>query len=386
MTLKQDALSQVLVDASNLHVGGGVQVAASFLDELALLAADVGMCRRHPWIPTTRVEASPCVMAELAERTLTAFRPSELCRRPTQLARWVPRAPEYDVSFVVFGPDDSASRARRRVQGYADVTAVFARPAGVPVPPARPRLKRWVRGKLSRALLSRADVVLVETDAFATGIRKMVPAFRGHIEVVANAVNAAVTGAAGEMPALSAGTGRPDSPVRLLYVARAYPHKNHDFLGAVGEELEDLGVTAQFVVTLTEDEWAMRTPLFRRFAVNAGPQQAEELAGLYSDADAAIFPSLLEVYSATPLEAISLDRLVFASDRDFVRTSCRDVPIYFDPLDPAGCAEAIAGWIADPSTAKSHIGRGRDLVRELPTARDRALRYVEIISAQMDAL
>ena len=40
----------VLIDMSNLRSGGAVQVAASFLDELADLTLDHGLRQAYPWL------------------------------------------------------------------------------------------------------------------------------------------------------------------------------------------------------------------------------------------------------------------------------------------------------------------------------------------------
>ena len=60
---------RVLVDASNLRAGGGVQVAGSFLDELARFSDDAFLVSRYPWIETVDVEATPEVIANLAPDT-----------------------------------------------------------------------------------------------------------------------------------------------------------------------------------------------------------------------------------------------------------------------------------------------------------------------------
>src|SRR5690606_1166829 len=138
----------VLVDASNLRVGGGVQVAASFLDELLPAMDDDRLLARYPWLGDTDVEVSPVVAEHL-----TAAAPGErvrvVDRRRPGPSRWLPNRRGYDVEFDVFGPVYATRRARLRVAGFADGTSLFGMPAGVDQPLAR-RLRSRLRAEVSR--------------------------------------------------------------------------------------------------------------------------------------------------------------------------------------------------------------------------------------------
>ena len=61
--------------------------------------------------------------------------------------------------------------------------------------------------------------------------------------------------------------------------------------------------------------------------------------------DAIIFPSLLECFSATPLEAMAMEKPFFASDREFIRDVCSDYALYFDPEDPISAANVINDYL-----------------------------------------
>lgn len=67
--------------------------------------------------------------------------------------------------------------------------------------------------------------------------------------------------------------------------------------------------------------------------VFAGRVSDRELAGLYSGAIALIFPSLYEGFGIPPLEAMTHDCPVLASDIPPVREVCSDAVEYFDPKD-----------------------------------------------------
>lgn len=366
--------TRVLVDASNLHVGGGVQVAASFLGEIASL---VGAGRAPSWLEEATIEASTEVFENLPSEATALLKIRVADSRPWSIRKWIPRD-KHDVAFTVFGPEYGFKRGKRRVVGYADVTSIYPNPLGVKLG-IQVRIKRAFRRVLSRASLRSADLVVVETRAFADAVEREFSNLRATVHVVPNCVNAVVV-EAGRLPMAYSES----APPRLLYVARAYPHKNHDFLGQVGSTLANMGTRVQFLVTLTTAEWESRTDLFREFAVNLGPLPVERVVDAHRQADAVIFPSLLEAFSATPIEALALGRLVFASDRDFVRSVCADAPVYFDPLEPASAAKEIRAWLTDRSSVESQAADAAERVLEgLWRPEKRALRYSDLIEAEL---
>ena len=380
-------MTRVLIDAANLRVGGGVQVAASFLDELADLVTDEVMLARFPWLSGTTVEVSPTVAADASESTGAILQWHVCDRKPLQLARWVPtpRAPLYDVSFVVFGPEYGLARARRRIAGFADVTSVYPRPPELVAPSWRRRARGALRGMASRRLFLSAEVIVVETTAMAEHLCRRMGITPGSVRVVSNTYNRIFDEPERWLPPPPAARNADGEHV-LIYVARGYPHKNLDFLGKLGEALDRSGTRVRFLVTLTDDEWKARSNSFRIACRNLGPLPLHAVPHAYQLATAAIFPSLLEAFSAMPVEAMRMGKPVFASDRDFVRTICGDVPLYIDPSDPISAAETIAAALGDPEQLVMRGKAGRELAEKLPTAKDRAIAYVKLIDEQVACL
>src|SRR4051812_15763382 len=99
---------RVLLNLGNLRSGGGLQVGASFLDEVAKWAETSEARHRWPWLDSgTVVEASYEVVANATVemgsvnvRTVEGT-PSAAMRRGLAGGR------PYDVAFTMFGPDYS---------------------------------------------------------------------------------------------------------------------------------------------------------------------------------------------------------------------------------------------------------------------------------------
>ncbi|MEM7928074.1 glycosyltransferase, partial [Morganella morganii] len=97
-----------------------------------------------------------------------------------------------------------------------------------------------------------------------------------------------------------------------------------------------------------------------------------------------IFPSLLESFSATPVEAMKMKVPVIASDLPFVRSICKDSAFYFNPLDPYSIAESIFYAYSNKELCQQKISAADKIVSQLPTAKDRANDYIKIINATLN--
>jgi glycosyltransferase involved in cell wall biosynthesis len=368
----------VLVDASNLHEGGALQVAASFLDEVAELSTDPDKLARWPWLSDVRVEASSEVLANVSPTTRRRLRCVEHNRRPGDLRRWLARGARYDVSFVVFGPEYGRARATRSLVGYADVTSIYPLPRGMPRPGVGQAIRTQVRSRLSRRLTRRADVVVVETTAMAKRLHAGAGIPMRRIRVVPNTYNRVFDQPERWEVPFVLPQPRPTEQ-RLAYVTRGYAHKNLDFLGAVSEVSRDEhGMDLTFLLTLTSKEWAERASSLKRAAINLGPQSLTRIPRVYEACDAAVFPSLLEAFSAMPLEAMRMEKPLFASDRDFNRSVCGEAADYFDPLDARAAARTITQGLRDPGRILRKVAAGNLVVDALPSARQRALSYLSL--------
>lgn len=366
-------MTTVLIDASNLHVGGGVQVASSFLDELADLTRSLDPVAI--WPSEVRVEVSDAVMAQISSNTVSTLGPVLCDRHPMQLWRWIPAKRQFDVSFVVFGPEYGFPRAARRAVGFADGASVLPRPRSLKPLTGLTRVRTVFRDYLSRAIQSRASLLITESEVLAAALRASSPGMP-EIEIVPNTIN-------GIFSTPSRWTPVPRLTVRdnvftVCYVARAYAHKNHKILPEVAIQLrQKFGLNVDFVVTLTDAEWAALSN--QNSQINVGPLTVDQVPTLLASCDASIFPSLLESFSVTPFEAFAMARPLFASNCDFVRNSCKDAPIYFNPESPSNIAEVLSRALTNPEVMAEHVERGNRVLAKQMGPRQRAVRYMEIL-------
>ncbi|MDQ3222880.1 MAG: glycosyltransferase, partial [Gemmatimonadota bacterium] len=173
-------------------------------------------------------------------------------------------------------------------------------------------------------------------------------------------------------------------PIRLLFLAAHYPHKNHRILPRVVREIRDRGLadTIHIFVTLGD-----RAPPALQEALAACTDVVSDVGCLHpgsvsdalTDASALFLPTLVESYGLIYLEAMACGRPILTSDRDFARWMCRDVAGYFDPLSERSIVDAIVGL--PTLVAETDIrARGTARLRELPLDWQRVgVRFAEVL-------
>lgn len=369
----------VLVDLSNLVVGGGVQVGASFVDELSRLHLDDRARERWPWLGDLTVEASEVVMENSSTRG-AGLRISVVNGRPLARLRRLPRRRRFDVSFTVFGPDYGARRARKRVVGFADVTSLFPEFAGIQG--HRARARHAVRRRMSQLLFSSADRIVAESAYVTTALSERWRISPARMDVVPNVLNQVFDDVSLQVPLELRLT---DHPV-FAYPTRAYPHKNLDVLGAAARiAQEDHGVAMRFALTLTDAEWQRLNPGTKRASINVGPLTVAQVPSLYAACNGVVFPSLNECFSVTPLEAMRAERALVASDRPFVREVAGDAGWYVEPTDPRSVARGLVDALSDDAERTRRIDVGKRVTAAWPTPHDRATAYLDIIDGMLSS-
>ena len=375
-------MTRVTIDCGNLHSGGGVQVASSFLDEIAQLITDGD----HVTVSLSRqleVLVSTEVLRGLGQDAIEALHP---IRRDIHGLRGIlrPYTRVSDVTFVPFGPDYVLRRTRRRVVGFADGTTVLpGRENARSAMSVTRRTRARIRARIAARLFRSADVLVVESHRVRQAVAEELGYPADHVKVVPNALNGVFGDRTRWSPLPTPAAVTPPGATRLCYVCQLHPHKNLAFLGKLGQLLlEEHGITVQFALTLSASEWRHLPDLTRRFSATVGRLGITQVPGLYKECDGAIFPSLLEGFSVAPLEALAMQRILFASDRPFVREVCGDAPIYIDPLDPCASARTVAETLKNPVLQVDHVRAGLRVIGQLPTARDRARAYLDIVHGE----
>lgn len=113
--------------------------------------------------------------------------------------------------------------------------------------------------------------------------------------------------------------------------------------------------------------------------VRTGPVSDGQLKSLYANALAFVFPSLYEGFGLPPLEAMSLDCPVVASNAASIPEVCGDAAVYFDPTSITDMAAAIARVVDDAGLRADlrHRGAQRFAIFTWDAAAQQLLQHLE---------
>ncbi|MCF4009283.1 glycosyltransferase [Rheinheimera sp. UJ63] len=362
---------------SNLHNGGAVQVATSFLREIVnlknffdskditiLISTEVKINLSH----SLQDIKSVYKIVELDVFGLGALLPSKRVIFSN-----------FELIFTLFGPDYLPFIKSKKIVGFAQPWIIYNNTVLYQrlgfFSSIKTRLGFWIKKQFFKT----ADVYVVELEHVKNGMLSKGLGSKENIHIAYNCISRSYIELDNTL-LYSGSLSKKKFTIGLI--SRNYFHKNICIIPEVKAVLlHKYGKDIDFCVTFNETEFNSHSDFFQQNVINLGPKSVDDCLDTYLSFDAVIFPSLLECFSATPLEALASCRVLFASDMPFNRDVCGEYAYYFNPLDPNDAAEVISKYIDDKW--------GRDLEERLAARMyaikfsspvDRALIYVDVIN------
>lgn len=362
----------IAIDASNIHSGGALQVATSVIDEIGKLSRTGD----HPWhwLNSVHIYASTHITAALPQ-AIKGNRVTVINRRPmNQISHFHHPGRHADVTLTLFGPTYYPCATGVQIVGFADGTSLF--PERTPDKRKPTTAKARIRAAYAQHYFSNVDHIVVESPHAASGLQARWNIPRERITVIPNVLNQSLSKPTARRHSINGNI------LRLAYPARLHPHKNFAILGQAASILsrQESPIRVEYALTLTDSEWDRVDPVTRAYSVNFGPQATPSIGRVYEQSDGVVFPSLNEMFSATPLEAHHYQLPLLASDRDFVRHNSGPAALYFDPHSPQDLAQAIQTLFqASERDIAALTTKGKAIIDRWPTAKDRAVMYLTTI-------
>ena len=369
-----------IINASNLHTGGGVQVAISFLYELSLMKDN-----KNTFIDIIASTEVADGLARLNTQT-SCFHSYEVINTyglKAFFSRVNSGIKKYDVVFTIFGPNYLRVKSKKEIVGFAQPWMLnFDNPISQKMSFLR---RNTLRTKffVQWLFFLRSDHYVVELEHVKNDLTSIKGINSNQISVVYNTVSSLYLD---NQYWKSITIDKRQEDLSLGIVTRDYPHKNLEILPFVAHALElKYNLKVHFYTTLNDLEWDTKDEFFKRYVSTVGSLSPDECPSFYEQIDGVVFPSLLECFSATPLEAMVMSKPLFASDRGFVRDVCGSHAVYFDPLDADDIADKIANYFQLDLDRAEQLQQARDHALNFSSAKGRAVQYLEIIQQHLES-
>jgi len=170
-----------------------------------------------------------------------------------------------------------------------------------------------------------------------------------------------------------------EEPFKLLTIAYPYPHKNLLIFKEVSDILNANNLNYVFHITVPEDYYKKNFSGYERSIFNLGVVKNKDCPKLYEKCDAMILPSLVECFSASYPEAMVMRRPILTSDYSFARSVCGDAALYFDALNPKDIAEKVQLLSSDNDVYHSVVSAGVERLNDFLSPKERCKCYVDFL-------
>ena len=370
---------KILINTSNLYVGGGLQVALSFINELKELNTN------HEY----HIFLSLAVDKQIDQKEFTGNfyfyliekSPASLKTRKTIVAKLnsLEEHIKPDIVFSVFGPSYWKPKAKHLL-GFADGWAYNSESVAYNRLPLLKRIKMRLHVKYKSYYLKRdADYYVLETLDAKNKFSKVIDIDKSKAFVVGNTYSSIFD----EDECIQSNyeyfinlPKKQDNEFRLIYITHNHPNKNLTSINKILPLLD--GFNINFFLTLDDVSYRTLFPVLTKNVINLGPIPQKSCPSVYKQCDALFAPTLLETFSAAYPEAMKMGKPILTSNYSFAKDVCQDAALYFDPLDPKDMIKKIKMLVRDKALLNKLAEKGRKRVKKFESARTRAEKYIAI--------
>jgi len=210
------------------------------------------------------------------------------------------------------------------------------------------KLFYYLYGLNQKRMMKAAHFFITQTETCANGIRRVTGEPIEHVKVVSNVLPAV-------FKKLDNTPIRKDNNINIACVGAATTHKNFDLIPDVLKELYSKGYkNVRMHVTLPQDEpilsvieEKMNDKDLSEMLVNHGRLSQKELGEMYRRCQFCFLPTLLEVFSASAVEAMYYGLPIVATDFDFNTEILDDSALYYKPKNAADAASKFVQLFDD---------------------------------------
>jgi glycosyltransferase involved in cell wall biosynthesis len=373
-------MSKIVIDNSNLYVGGGIQVATSFLKDLNQLEQNnfisyfTAIIVIQSYNSAKQIDKST-FSSKFIFYDLDISSQNSILKR-TKNVKKIEDEVKPDITFTVFGPSYHKSQNLKLV-GFAIPYIVY------PDSPFFERLSfkekiyyKFLSFVKSYAFKKFSDALVFETEN-AKHIFSDKQSYFKECFTVGNTINEIFFN---KDSWLDFGKTHLSS-CNILCLTSNYPHKNMNIIPKVIDAIKNKFnfYDFKFLITLEKDDLKFNN----RYDSNIeylGKIDLQKIPSLYNLCDIVFIPTLLEVFSATYLEAMLMKKPIVASDLGFSRDICGDAAIFCDPLNSEEYAKAIVDIVNNTQLSINLVNKGTENIKRFGTSMDRTNSYIRIIN------
>lgn len=358
----------IIINTSNLKIGGALQVAESFVQE-ACKITDV------QFFVILGVASSELIKPEMykaysqlnfvtvgIQPTHSVFNLFHYRRRLSKIEKQV----QPDGVITIFGPCFWKPRSRH-IMGFANGYLLYEDTYFFSIwkdwKTLRYKLIKLIRRSLLR---SEANYYWTETEESKARLAAFLKKPQNKIIAISN--NCSNYFRCGNYMVFENLPTK--KSIRLLYVSSYYPHKGFELIPPILAKLQETGIGVEMIVTIAEEEYK-RIFSGCNNVINLGTIDPKYCPYLYLQSDIVFAPTLLEIFSAVYPEAMYMQKPIITTDLPFARNICGNAALYFNPELVEDAVEKIQQLIFDSNLRQQLIANGLERLKSFDLPEDR---------------
>lgn len=361
---------KLIINTSNIVIGGGLQVSLSFLEGLK----NHSMNEYHVFL-------SPKISEQVDRSSYGdnfifynfTMSPASLIKgfKSRKKLKLLESQIDPDMVFTVFGPAYWTPKSLH-ISGFADGWCYTPESIAFNTLSFKKKRRLKILIALKNKFIKKANYIIVETETARRNIYRNLKYPLDNIFVVGNTFHQSFL--EGEIK-----DGNKSKEVfKLLVLSAFYPHKNLRIINDVVEILQKKSkIKFEFCLTIPNDAFEIA---FTKsdYIKNIGPQNIVDCRTLYEETNALFLATLLETFTANYPEAMIMQVPILTSDLDFARELCGDAALYFDPLSAEDIADRIIELQTNSKLQEKLVYNGNIRLKQFETANSRATKYLSI--------
>lgn len=358
---------KILIDASIISIGGGVQVALSLIENIVLDPNFKVIC-----VVSDRIDEqlSPSIKLKIQHYYVEKSVPIYGKFVQGNRLSLIEENHKPDFVFVVFGPAYWKPKAKT-LQGFALGKMLYQQELKIGF------FEFFLNFIKSRIFKWSKSYLVVETELVKLKLVSYLNYSRDDIFVIGNSYSPNFKKCIMEnknniLPS--------DADFQILVPGSYYPHKNLEKIIFALKELKksfkeySKKINFLFTIPKQSEGWNKLVLLAKQhnvenFIGTTGFIENSKFGELYLKSNAIICASLVESSTAVFPEAFLAGRPLLVSDRPFSKELCENAALYFDPLDEKNIADVIWKLVNDVSLQVSLTANGQKiLLKNYPSA------------------
>lgn len=363
---------KILINASNLKLGGGIQVADSVCGQLNRFIQHEFVIVLSKYLTETKKRIDGYANVEVVDYDVrNSFATLVFGRDKFLDALVVNRAIECVVT--IFGPSRWNPKVRH-ISGFAMSHLVLGNSPYFSLLHGVVKIKSLLKNKMLDMYFRRStDEFYTENPYISDLLAKKWPSKT--VYTITNYYNQVF-----DNPRAWKHVNLPKfDGTTLLCVSANYQHKNLGIARKIACYLRERYplFRFRFVFTLSSNQYNVSDDLKEHFAF-IGKVDVSECPSLYEQADIIFQPSLLECFTATYPESMRMKRPIITTDLEFARGLCGNAALYYSPLSAEQAAECIYRLSNDDNLKSQLVDAGQKQLAYFDNYSERAEKIISL--------